>query len=30
VQALHGQFELDSQLGEGTCIRVTVPKREKK
>lgn len=30
VQALHGQFELDSQLGEGTCIRVTVPKQEKK
>jgi two-component system sensor histidine kinase UhpB len=30
VQALHGQFELDSQMGEGTCIRVTVPKREKK
>jgi two-component system sensor histidine kinase UhpB len=26
VQALHGQFELDSQLDEGTCIRVKVPK----
>lgn len=30
VQALHGQFELDSLLGQGTCIRATVPKQEKK
>jgi two-component system sensor histidine kinase UhpB len=29
VQALHGQFELDSQLDEGTTIRVKVPKQEK-
>jgi two-component system sensor histidine kinase UhpB len=26
VQALHGQFELDSQMDEGTTIRVRVPK----
>jgi PAS domain S-box-containing protein len=30
VQGLRGQFELDSQLGEGTCIRVRVPRQEKK
>jgi len=29
VQALHGQFELDSQMDEGTTIRVRVPKQEK-
>lgn len=31
VQAMHGQFELDSMSGQGTCIRVMVPTtREKK
>lgn len=29
VEALHGQFALDSRLDEGTTIRVRVPKQEK-
>ena len=29
VQGLHGQFELDSQMEEGTTIRVRVPGQEK-
>lgn len=30
VQALRGQFQVDSQVGQGTCIRVTVPTKQEK